>query len=81
MCPIFANMQLTLNVDAIIAKFGGVSEMARFCTANGLPITKQGVGRWKAAQTIPMKAWIALVEMTAENGKMTLDLRKYLVRQ
>lgn len=74
------NMQLTLDVDAIIAKFGGISEMARFCTANGLPITKQGVGRWKSARTIPMKAWIALVEMTAVDGKATLDLRKYLVR-
>ncbi len=74
-------MMLTLDVDAIIAKFGGVSEMARFCTARGLKITKQGVGRWKSAGTIPMKQWIALIEITAENGKMVLDLRKYLVRR
>lgn len=74
------NMKLTLDTDAVIAKFGGVCEMARFCTQNGMPITKQGVSRWKQAQTIPMGAWINLVSMTAVDGKPTLDLRKYLVR-
>ena len=73
-------MMLTLDVDAVISRFGGISEMARYCTANGYPVTKQGVCRWKAARTIPMRAWIALTEIVEKDGKK-LDLRKYLVRR
>lgn len=73
-------MRLTLDVDAIVARFGGISEMARRCTAAGFTITKQGVARWKSAGTIPMPAWIRLCEMSLSDGKVTLDLRKYLVR-
>ncbi len=54
--------------------------MARQCTAAGFSITKQAVARWKSAGTIPMPAWIKLCELSAKDGKVTLDLRKYLVR-
>jgi hypothetical protein len=77
---IFVNMRLTLDVDAVVRQYGGISQMARQCTAAGFSITKQAVARWKSAGTIPMPAWIKLCELSAKDGKVTLDLRKYLVR-
>ncbi len=73
------NMKLTLDVDTVVASFGGISQMARTCTEAGFPITKQGIARWRSAKTIPMQAWLNLCAMTAQDGKVKLDLRKYLV--
>lgn len=72
-------MKLTLDVDAIVASYGGISKMARDCTQAGFSITKQAIARWKSAGTIPMTAWIKLCELAMRDGKVTLDLRKYLV--
>lgn len=77
---IFVNMRLTLDVDEVVRQHGGISQMARQCTAAGYPITKQAIARWKSAKTIPMPAWLRLSEMSAKDGKITLDLRKYLVK-
>lgn len=77
---ILVNMKLTLDVDELVRQFGGISHMARHCTAAGFKITKQAIARWKSAGTVPMTAWIKLCEMSAKDGKVTLDLRKYLVK-
>jgi hypothetical protein len=77
---IFVNMKLTLDVDRLVAEFGGISRMARQCTEAGFSITKQAIARWKSAGTIPMAAWIKLCELSVKDGKIALDLRKYLAR-
>ncbi len=73
-------MKLTLDVDRLVAEFGGISRMARQCTEAGFSITKQAIARWRSAGTIPMAAWIKLCELSVKDGKIALDLRKYLVR-
>lgn len=73
-------MKLTLDVDEVVRQHGGISQMARQCTSAGYPITKQAIARWKSAKTIPMTAWLRLSEMSLKDGRIALDLRKYLVR-
>lgn len=78
---IFGNMKLTFDVDGVISKFGGPSELARFLNAGGFQITKQAVTGWRRGGVVPMRVWIALCEMTAKGSALTLDLRKFLVKQ
>lgn len=69
-------MNLAIDVDAVINRYGGVSAMARHFTASGYPITKQGISRWKAVGIIPMNAWLSMRAIDKN-----LILERYLLTQ
>lgn len=62
-------MKLRIDTEKLIAKFGGVSAMARYMTENGHTVPRQTISRIKKDGTIGMRFWLTLcaIELTKGN--------------
>lgn len=74
-------MRLSLDIDGILERFAGgsLTELSRLLTDKGLPITKQGVLRWKTQGILPMQAWLKLCEIERARDGRVPDLRKFII--
>lgn len=70
-------MRLSVDVEKFIKEKGGVSETARWLSAKGFSVTRQGVARWQRAGIIPMQSWLRILDISGGS----LDLRNYLRRE
>jgi hypothetical protein len=71
-------MTLTLDVHAIVQRFGGVSQIARLLREHNYPCSKQLASYWVKSGRLPMQVWMKLCEITSVDGVIILDIRNYM---
>jgi pyruvate dehydrogenase E1 component alpha subunit len=72
------NMEIKLDVDAVIDHFGGISPLHEKFVAAGVEISRKAIEKWKERDSIPTNGWLQIEELARQNGGLE-SLRKKVV--
>lgn len=67
-------MKLNMNVDKLVALYGGPNEMSVYFTAKGWPMGRSVPMQWMKRGNVPMKAWLRICGIELKATGKRLDL-------
>jgi hypothetical protein len=75
-------MSITAKIDVtkLLLRFGGVSELWRRLSANGVDISVKTIEKWRERQSIPSARLAQLVRLSVIEGHK-IDLDDFIITQ